>query len=188
MRPEHLAYFKDLFEGRAEVSWHAWFKKNDSQLAQELPRADYLRIKFDKLDEAEKLLHQAGIPFRMSPIAKREKFYSLLHESVLDERGRPIESFRRDAYLGAVGQFLDGDFSSAKASLTACLKKIKRRPVAKRIEDLEDMCFDAEMEFQHGNRELGRFMLEVIALLEAGNDLLDPSVFRAHELLGRDSS
>jgi hypothetical protein len=76
IRLGHLAYFKDLLEGRAPVSWHAWFKRNEAQLAQELPRAAFLRLKFHKLDEAEKILRQAGVEFSVSPLAKREKYYS----------------------------------------------------------------------------------------------------------------
>jgi hypothetical protein len=185
MRPEHFAYFKDLFEGRAAVSWRAWFKQHDAQLAQDLPRADYLRLKFHMLDEAEKLLRQAGIEFTVSPLAKREKYYSLLHASVLDERGRPKESFRRKAYNGAVGQFLDGEPAKAKETLTAFLRKLNRRPMEKRIEELEEMCFDGEMNFEYGDRELGRMMLELVAALEFGDDLLDPAIFRAREVLGQ---
>lgn len=185
MRPEHLAYFKDLFEGRAAVSWRAWFKQNDAQLAQDHPRADYLRLKFHMLDEAEKLLRAAGIEFTVSALAKREKYYSLLHESVLDERGRPKESFRRKAYNGAVGQYLDGQSSRAKDTLAEFLRKLKRRPLEKRLEELEAMCFDGEMDLEFGDRELGRMMLELVAALETGDDLLDPAIFRARELLAR---
>ena len=53
MRPEHLAYFKDLFDGRAQLGWHAWFARHDRELQQDLPRAAYLHLKFRKLDEAE---------------------------------------------------------------------------------------------------------------------------------------
>lgn len=183
IRPEYLAYFKDLFEGRAEISWRAWFFQNDAQLAQDLPRAEYLRLKFKKLDEAEKLLREAGIAFTISPLARREKYYALLHDSVLDERGRPKESFRRNAYDGAVGQFLDGNSVKAKEILSTCLRKLKRRPIEKRIEELEGMCFDGEMEYEYGQRELGRMILELIASLETSDDLLDPAILRARELL-----
>lgn len=185
IRPEYLAYFKDLFEGRAAISWQAWFKENDAQLSQDLPRAAYLRLKFQMLDEAEKLLRQAGVEFFVSPLAKREKYYSLLHESVLDDRGRPNESFRRKAYNGAAGQFFDGKLLEARKTLIAFLSKLNRRPIEKRIEEIEDMCFDGEMNFEYGDRELGRMMLEVIAALETGNDLLDPAICRAREVLSR---
>jgi hypothetical protein len=185
MHPEHLAYFKDLFERRAAVSWNAWFKRNEGQLSQDLPRADFLRLKFHKLDEAEKLLRGAEVEFSVSPMAKREKYYSLLHDSVLDENGRPNESFRRKAYDGAIGQFLDGEAEKARGTLTDFLRKLKRRPMDKRIEELEGLCFDGEMEFECGDREIGRTMLELVAALETGNDLLDPAIHRARDVLAR---
>lgn len=178
---EHLSYFKELFEGRAVLSWHAWFKQNDARLARELPRADYLRLKFHKLDEAEKLLRQAGIEFVISPLARREKYYSLLHESALDERGRPNESFRRKAYNGAVGQFLDGQPEMAKETLADFLQKAKRR----QIEELQDLCYDGEIDYEYGDSGLGQMILELVAEIETGDDLLDPVIFRAREVLAR---
>jgi hypothetical protein len=186
VRPEHFAYFKDLFEGKATISWNAWFKRHDDQLSQELPRADFLRLKFHKLDEAEKLLRAAGIEFTVSPLAKREKYYSLLYENVLDENGRPKESFRRRAFDGAVGHYLDGDSDKAKATLAGFLRKLKRRPMEKRVEELEALCFDGEMELEYGERELGRMILEQVAALEIGNELLDPAINQARILLGYD--
>ena len=73
MREEHLAYFKDLLEGRAEVSWHAWFDPREAELAAELPRAVFLRLKFHKLDEAETLLRAAGVPYTPDPGAARRE-------------------------------------------------------------------------------------------------------------------
>ena len=48
------------------------------------------------------------------------------------------------------------------------------------------MCFDGEIDFEYGDRELGRMMLELVAALETGDDLLDPAIFRARDILGRD--
>jgi hypothetical protein len=185
IRPEHLAYFKDLFEGRAAISWNAWFKRNETQLSQDLPRMDFLRLKFHKLDEAEKLLRETGIQFSPSPLAKREKYYSLLGDSVLEERGRPKEAFLRKAYDGAMGCFMDGQPEKGKEILAKFLRKLKRRPVLVRMEELEGMCFDGEMQLEYGEQETGRAMLEMVAALETGNDLLDPAINRARELLGR---
>jgi hypothetical protein len=185
IRAEHLAYFKVLFEGRASISWNAWFKLHEAELAQDLPRAAFLRLKFHKLDEAEKLLHESGIKFAPSPLARREKYYSLLHPSVLDENGRPKESFRRKAYDGAFGCFLDGQPDEGKAILASHLRKLKLRPILKRAEGLEEMCFDGEMEFEFGEPEIGRIILELVASLDAGNDLLDPSILRARQVLRR---
>src|SRR3712207_6820616 len=118
MRAEHLTYFKDLLEGRAEESWNAWFARHRPELERELPRADYLRIRFNTLDEAEKQLRAAGIDYTPDPVAaRRERHYALLDPSVLDERGRPLPEFQRRAYSGAVGQLMDGDVEAARVTL-----------------------------------------------------------------------
>lgn len=186
LQPEHLAYFKDLFEGRAEVSWNAWFKQNAEQLAQLLPRGEFLRLKFQKLDEAERLLKQAGVDYAPSPMLKREKLYSLLHESVLDEKGRPKEGYDRGHYNGAFGHFYDGNMEKGNAILAKCLKNILRRPQIKRAEELGDMCFDGEMELEYGNKQIALAILGLLAALPTGDDLLDPAIFRARRLLNLD--
>ena len=183
IRPEHLNYFKDLLEGRATISWQAWFKRNAESLQTELPRAVYLRLKFQNLDEAEKLLRESGIEFLASPQAKRERQYAQLHPSVLDENGRPLESFQRKAYNGAFGAFMDDQPEKGNALLRKFLAKINRGSSLKRGETLGDMCFDGQMELQLGNELIGRSILELIAELETGDDLIDPAIFRARELL-----
>lgn len=185
IRAEHLAYFKDLFEGRAEISWNAWFKRNESQLAQELPRMEYLRLKFDKMDEAEKLLRKAGIQFEISPLAKRERHYSLLHDSVLDEKGRPLAEFQRKAYDGAIGCFMDGSSEKGTEILAKFVRKAMRRPLLKRADAIGDLCFDGEMQLATGDPAIGTAILELIAELDTGDDLLDPAIRRARELLQR---
>lgn len=188
MHPEHLAYFKDLLEGRAGISWNAWFKHNQQALSEQLTCADFLRLKFDKLDEAERLLRQAAIPYVISPLAKRERHYALLHDSVLDDKGRPLLSFRRNAYDGAFGQLLDGHASQGEATLAAFLKKLKRQSAVARAEAVADLCFDGEMELALGEQVLGIAMLRAVAALSTGDDLLDPSIERARQLLAAASA
>lgn len=185
MLAEYLAYFKDLLEGRANISWNGWFAANEAQLEQDLPRAAFLRLKFKKLEEAKMLLTAAGMEFSPSPLAKRERYYSLLHPDVCDDLGRPKESFRRQGYSGAFGKFLDGDIEAATELLTSYIKKVRRRPALQRAEEIGDICFDGEIEFTLGNAELGRLMLELVARMKLGDDLIDPAIFRARELLGQ---
>ena len=61
MDAEHLEYFKAALEGRATVGWNVWFAANQHALAQQLSRPALLRLKFSALDEAERLLAEAGI-------------------------------------------------------------------------------------------------------------------------------
>jgi hypothetical protein len=186
IRPEHLAYFKNLFEGRAEISWKAWFPQNEAQLTQDLPRVDFLRLKFYNLDEAEKLLKQAGVEYIPSPLAiRRERYYAQLHQSVLDEKGRPKEAFLRKAYGGAVGAFMDKNFEKGKKALKRELGKIMRRHPLVRSEDLGDFYFSGEMEFELGNRDLGQAIIELVAAVQTDDDLLFFAIDRARELLGQ---
>lgn len=185
MNPKHLTYFKDLLEGRAEVSWYAWFAPHEAELARELPRAEFLRLKFDKLDAAEKLLQAAGYSYTPDPAAaRRERYYALLHPSVLDERGRPRPAFRRKAYAGALGQLMDGEFDAGRATLAKWVRRVRRYPVEKQAEELEDLCFDGEMEFTLGDPAIGRVLLEAVASVPCGNDQMSPAIDRAQELLG----
>jgi hypothetical protein len=183
LRADFLQYFKDLLEGHAEIGWHAWFRQHEAELIQDLPRMEFLQLKFHNLDEAEKQLNKAGIAYDVSPHGRRERYYALLHPNVLDETGRPTEEFLRRRYGGAVGDFMDGNFDSGRKALKSQLAKIKRRPPLERAEEMGAFCFDGEIAFQLGNREFGLAILELIAALPPGDDLLDPAINRARELL-----
>lgn len=184
MKQAHLDYFKSLFEGTAELSWNAWFPQHEAELAEELPRADFLRLKFYKLDEAEKYLQEAGIRYRIDPVAaRRERYYARLHPVALDAKGRVNEGFLRKAYNGAVGQLMDGDIEGAKTTLAAFIRRVKRYRVGRRMVELESMCFDGEMALADGGQVIGRALLEAVASVPEGNDLVDPAIHRAKELL-----
>lgn len=184
MKSAHLEYFKSLLEGTAEISWNAWFSAHEEELKAELPRAAFLRLKFKKLEEAENSLREANIEYQIDPVAyRREKRYSLFHESVLDDKGRPLESFLRKAYDGANGCLMEGDIEAGREILEKWIKKIRRYPVERRQEELESLCFDGEMELESGNPAIGRVFLEAVVSFPKGNDLTDFAVERAEELL-----
>jgi len=186
--PEHLAYFKDLLEGRAELSWKAWFRLHEKQLTQDLPRATFLRLKFYSLEEAEKLLRQAGIEFTVSPSARRrEEYYMLFADSALDEKGKLKPDVKRGFYDGAFGHFMDGNVEEGRRLLAAFVNRMKRWSTQKRSEELSDMCFDGELELQFGDPKIGRELLAVVAAFSpkaADDDLLNFAITRAKELIG----
>ncbi len=183
MKEEHLEYFKSLLEGRANVSWHGWFGPNEAALQEELPRADFLRLKFHNVDAARDALVAAGIEFTESPLAKREKYYATLSKTVLDSAGRPRPEFKRKAYGDAMGYFMDGDIETGVDHLAKFLKTLRRRPIDVRREELEGLCFDAEMELEYGNPKTARAMLQLVADFPSNGDLLDGAIDRANKLL-----
>jgi hypothetical protein len=183
---EYLTYFKDLLEGRAEISWHGWFAQNQTALQERLPRAEYLRLKFKMIDEAERLLIANGIPFAITPHAKRERYYTTFSPDVCDDKGRPNEKIKRTFYDGAFGLYMDGDTEKAAAYFIEYVKKIRRmRNRVKQDEELGGLLVDGESEFTFGDEKLGRMMLEPIADLELFSDQVDFSIFEACKILGK---
>src|SRR5262249_45748779 len=116
---------------------------------------------------------------------KRERYYARFHESVLDEKGRPNSVLRRKSYNGAFGCIMDGDMEIGRRKLAQVLERIMQYAPIKRMEELDGFAFDAESEFELGDKKIGQVMLELLAALRTDDDLIDHNVFRARELLGR---
>ncbi|HGM5918642.1 TPA: hypothetical protein ACKP5X_000910 [Stenotrophomonas maltophilia] len=74
MDAEHLEYFKAALEGRATVGWNVWFAANQQALAQQVSRPALLRLKFNHLHEAERLLAEAGIVPRSTAGKRYERW------------------------------------------------------------------------------------------------------------------
>lgn len=184
MKQAYLDYFKSLFEGTAEISWNAWFRVHEEELKAKMKRAEFLRLKFQNLEEAEKYLQEAKVSYHKDPLAyKRESYYALLGSEVLDEKGRPLESFQRQAYDGAKGKLMDGDVEGGRELLKKFIQKVCRYPQERRQEELEGLCFDGEMELDLGNPQIGRAYLEAVASVPVGNALTDFAVEQAKSLL-----
>ena len=160
-----------------------WFAANKAELEQTLPRAEFLHLKFNKTEEAERLLKTHCIEFELTDQGRREKRYALFAPEICDERGRPNEAFLRQAYDGAVGAFMDGLLAEAAERAKKFVRKLQRRSIAVRQEEFADLCFDGEMEMTLGNPELGRILLQPLAELKIIDDRIDPMIFRARALL-----
>lgn len=184
MKDEWLHYFKEVLEGRARIGWRAWWMHHEETIKAELPRMQYLQLKFHNLDEAARILSQRGIAFQESPLAKRERYYALLHKSCLDEHGRPTEEHKRSGWGGAVGLLMDGMPDEAKKTVFAALAKVKRKRSVARAEELADILFDAQMSMEAG--ELGpldELVLETVAGWQITDDLSGPHIETARRLL-----
>lgn len=140
-------------------------------MKEQLKRPEYLRLKFGAVGYAREILEQNGIPVEWGPAARREAYYANLHESVLDENGRPLESFRRKAYQGACGDCLDGRPDEARRKLALIIQKLNRRGAMKARDALEEMAFDGEMMVSSGvDADLGKLLLEAVVSYGYGDD------------------
>ena len=92
-------------------------------------------------------------------------------------------SFRRQAFDGAFGQFLDGDHAGGTATLLKIVGKIRRMPILRRCEELNEMCFLGEIELTLGDPIIGTAILEAVTTVPDNHDLLHHAIDRAHKLL-----
>ena len=84
MDAEHLEYFKAALEGRATVGWNVWFAANQQALAQQVSRPALLRLKFNHLHEAERLLAEAGVVPTSTAGKRYEVYCAQLSADVVD--------------------------------------------------------------------------------------------------------
>ena len=113
---EHLAYFKDLIEGRAAIGWIRWWQEHEVEF-NDLPRMDFLELKFKKLEFASKALEREGIPFQWSARGRQEAIFADYHPNVCGEDGRPSLSFFRSQFKGGIGALEDGGTATIQLTI-----------------------------------------------------------------------
>ncbi|MGO4718152.1 hypothetical protein AB4071_03350 [Stenotrophomonas sp. 2MCAF14_2] len=185
MDAEHLEYFKAALEGRAQVGWNIWFAANQHALAQQLSRPALLRLKFSKLDEAERLLAEAGIVPASTAGKRYEMYCAQFSADAVDGKGRPLPAIWRAAHGGAIGQLADGHYEAGQATLLAEFRRARKRGLQQAHEWLGDLCFEGEIELSGGNADVGRNLLAVVVQAGSGHDLLDGVAMIARERLGQ---
>lgn len=62
----NIDYFIAIAEGRRVASFNQWWKANATQLAVELPRTQYLHLKFQSFDEICRILDEREIKYTKS--------------------------------------------------------------------------------------------------------------------------
>ncbi len=169
MDAEHLEYFKAALEGRASVGWNVWFAANQQALAQQLSRPALLRLKFSKLDEAERLLAEVGIAPSSTAGKRYEMYCAQFSADVADANGRPLPAIWRAAHGGAIGLLAEGEPEAGQAKLLAEFRRVRKRGLQQ----------------TSGNAEVGRSLLAVVVQAGSGHDLLDATAMMAREQLER---
>ncbi len=182
-REDHLAYFRALIEGHDVVGWNPWWAENATELERSLPRAEFLRLKFGKVNYAAVILQQLGVSIDWSPLGRKQAAWAELHESVVDERGRPRPEIRAAGYGGAIGAYERGEIDEGTKRLRKYVRTLGGLDELEHAHALEDIEFDAEGFIQEGLRDAGVAILRVVGSHPSGNDLFDPPIQRAREKL-----
>ncbi|WCM86864.1 hypothetical protein [Acidovorax sp. NCPPB 3576] len=179
----HLEYFKKLMEGHSGISFSAYLRKHEDSLREQLPRAQFLRLKFNSVDEIQKILNAAEISYQPSQSAiNTEKYLMNFHPDVLDENGKIKKSHKDEMFDGAIRLF-DEDKLAAERALHKFIgypKNINTKKSISRMEDVEGL---AEVEFEYGSKELGLFLLKTLASIERQFSDADEIVIRAKQSL-----
>lgn len=183
MEAEYLQYFKDLIEGHAKEGWIPWFKKNENYLKASMSRAAFLRLKFNKIQEAIKILQSKGIKFKESPLLPKFIYLSNYNPNALDEKWEIKQDFWNKSYNGAFGLFQNDDKEGSYKKLTSYLNKaINKSPKDREVEVSDFLC-DARLEYLYGNQGLGLMMLKLLSKIESHDDIILHYISEAEVLL-----
>lgn len=185
MKQNDLKYFKELIEGKTDITWKLWWKSNGLRLKEELPRQQFLKLKFGRLERAAELLAESKIEFQWTKKADYHQSISNLVDDFCDDKGYPLLSKQRKLFGGAVGDYLDGNKESGRKKLTAHIQKIERvKDEVVQSEKLNDLEFDANSFIDQGQPEIGIEILKIlIERFDGVNDLTQPAVNLAKETI-----
>jgi hypothetical protein len=179
MTEKTLTYFKDFIEGKDVPTWKVFWKENEEAFKNSLSRNEFLTLKFKMIDHAETILKENNIEYTWTQKGKQQKQWANLHDSVCDEAGKPLLSFRRKLYDGAFGQFLNNNMEKCSTKVSKNIQKIlKLKNASERAELLEDAEYNAECLWEEGYIDFGKIVLTAISTIKTDDDLL----FEAIEL------
>ncbi|MCR8842548.1 hypothetical protein NQ117_02530 [Paenibacillus sp. SC116] len=185
----HLIYFKELLEGNAELSFRAYFSNHEDSLRKQFSPARFARLKFKSMDEIIKILDEEKVSYIINVQAVRnEKYLATFHPDVLNEKGRLKEGFKDTLFNGTAHDFKTKGENVAVLTLHTFIEFPKNINNKKNIEKLEDIEYFAETELWLGDRNLGLFLLKVLASIECQFSDVDDIVRRAKETVTKHQS
>ncbi len=185
MNDNDLKYFKDLIEGKTDITWKVFWKSNEKRLKESLTRQDFLKLKFGKLQRASEILNENNISFQWTKKADYHLSISNLSDSVCDKNGYPIIEIQRNLFNGAVGDFIDGNIEIGRIKFANYLADIQKMDnMVEQSEQINDLEFDAESFIKQGNIQVGIEMLKLlVATFDNENDLIQPAIdYAKHEI------
>ncbi|AVS79888.1 hypothetical protein C8237_01435 [Paracidovorax avenae] len=182
---EHLLYFKNLLEGKAEFSLKAYLAKNEESLRKHISAPRFARLKFKTTDEVEKILAEEGVPYEIDPQAVRgEKYLATFHPDVLDENGRLKEDFKYEIFDGLIKTIKNNEkYAVLDFEKYIGLSKGGRDSI--NIEKLTDVEYFAEIEAKYGEKHVGVYLLQLISSIGRQFSEIDDIVLRAKEALSK---
>lgn len=189
--PADLAYFSDLVEGREAVSWAAWWRGNDVRLRARLPRAEYLRLKFNRLEHAADVLTRAGVRYSWTPLGRARQLAADLDPRFVDEAGLPTPTWFHS--FGALAEAAEAGESAAVRRAARDRVTQTRRSREPGVRALCELVYDAETLHEFGSsladhryRAAATALLEAVAGIDSDDDVDElPAIHDARAALAR---
>lgn len=177
---EHLNFFKDLAEGRANMHFSRYLKMHEDSLKEHLPRSSFLRLKFEPIKEIRKILSDHKIPFKEDDVATRKEEYLIsFHADVLDENGELSQEHKNKIFNGAVKSYHESNYELARKKLYSYIGFPKNLDQTKSIEKIKDVITFASIEGMHGDAELGKFLLRSLSQIDRQLSEIDDFILQA---------
>jgi hypothetical protein len=186
-----LAYFSDLVEGRDAVSWAAWWRGNDVQLRARLPRAEYLRLKFKRLEHVADVLTTAGVRYSWTPLGRARQLAANLDPRFVDEAGLPTPAWFHT--FGTLAEAAEAGDPAAvhRAARDQVTQTRRSRPPG--VQALCELVYDAETLHELGSnladhryRAAARALFEAVAEIDSDDDVDElPAIHDARAVLAR---
>lgn len=180
---EHLIYFKNLLEGKANISFRAYVAQNEESLRKQISAPRFARLKFKSTDEIEKILNENGIPYTPDRKAIRnEKYLATFHPDALDKNGRLRNDFKEKIFNGLIKSIKNKDKDTVIhfQKYIGYPKKVSSKESVEKLQDIESF---AEIEVKFGEEEVGTSLLGLIASIDRQFSEVDDIVLRAKEAL-----
>lgn len=180
---EHLEYFKDLLEGKAEISFQGYLALHEDSLKSQFSAARFARIKFKNIEEIEKILIEENIPHSIDKESvKYEKYLSTFHPDSLNGKGRLKDGFKETLFNGLFKKFKENGIAAA-ADLYKYIGFKEEKKSKINIEKMADIEYFAEIETKFGSKDFGLFILKSLASIGRQFSTADDICMRAKEAI-----
>ena len=184
-----LEYFRRLLSGEEAGAWHKWWPANEARLKAALPRPEYLKLKFNKLEHVASVLRRAGILFNWSVRARVASRFADMDPRKLDESGIPLESHWIDVFGSLVSAFEFGQVARGRRLTRGKLARaLTAVEPATRGQELGEWEMAAELLYEAGHQRAAIGFLRVIAEIPEDDDLIAPAIQDARQFLRKNES
>lgn len=172
-----------MIEGTSNQTWHHWWAHNSREAERCLSRAEFLQLKFRKLEGAAEMLSRDGVNVTWHPSGRRLAAWAKLHADAVDDLGRPRPEIRRKRYGGALAAFEEGDLDKGELLIARAIDRILggREPGL----ELGELVLDIENLGDEGHPKAAKRVGELVARLSSDDTDVRAAIQHAEQVIAK---